>query len=303
MTISNSIHEEFFHKDGTTYYYFISKVESRSGIEYVAGISCTKPINDVDKVCFVETGPDLDALKSKAQEFLFANGIISEAISSMPNETDETPDCVYPGNDIFTANAEMDSEGRLAATLIEHVRADDVKLESIIDKITREVAENRHPKKGDTVQISSITNVIAGKTYVATINTADAGYCLMITGESENGLPKIYHKHFSLDINQLSREAMVLLHLSDPVHGEEFPVSNNDLMNLPGNALQPIATKAAARTFAALNPKKPVTVGFSFRIDADIKNEFCKYCDERNYNYSEVLRMLMSTFLQESWSQ
>lgn len=219
------------------------------------------------------------------------------------NETDELPDSLNPYSDKFSENSEMDSDGRITAFFVEEVRADDAKLESLVDKIVREVKEKQTQTKEANVQISSITNVISGKTYVAAISTAQTGYCLMITGEGDNGLPMVYHKHYSHDINLLSREAMVLLHLSDPVHGEEFPVANNDLMNLPGNALQPIATKAAARTFAALNPKKPVTVGFSFRIDADIKNEFCKYCDERNYNYSEVLRMLMSTFLQESWSQ
>lgn len=57
---------------------------------------------------------------------------------------------------------------------------------------------------------------------------------------------------------------------------------------------------AGKQTTVTLNPGQPITVGFSFRIDPQLKEQFTTYCDEQNYNYSDVLRLLVTNFLQES---
>ncbi|MCS0585342.1 hypothetical protein NX784_27560 [Massilia pinisoli] len=70
----------------------------------------------------------IDAVEDGISKLSAPNDSVN--LEFMQNETDE-----------FSENSEMDSEGRISATFVKQVREADTQLESIIDKIVREVEQ------------------------------------------------------------------------------------------------------------------------------------------------------------------
>ena len=72
--------------------------------------------------------------------------IFNAACTGSPNGSPEDEHgCTVTNHIDFLENSEMDADGRIAATLIERVQADDLELETVINEILRELSKtNSH---------------------------------------------------------------------------------------------------------------------------------------------------------------
>lgn len=69
--------------------------------------------------------------------------IFNAACTGSPHGSPEDEHgCTVINHIDFLENCEMDADGRIAATLIERVQADDLELETIINEILRELSKN-----------------------------------------------------------------------------------------------------------------------------------------------------------------
>jgi hypothetical protein len=79
---------------------------------------------------------ELEDLLSESTE------IFNAACTGSPNGSPEDePGCTVTNHIDFLENSEMDADGRISATLIERVQADDLELETVINEILRELSK------------------------------------------------------------------------------------------------------------------------------------------------------------------
>ncbi|MGZ7132493.1 MAG: hypothetical protein ACXVH6_03850 [Halobacteriota archaeon] len=74
--------------------------------------------------------------------------IFNAACTGSPNGSPEDEHgCIVTNHIDFLENCEMDADGRIGATLVERVKADDVELENVINEILKELSKNNSGKR------------------------------------------------------------------------------------------------------------------------------------------------------------
>jgi len=139
-----------FHKDAVLRNYSVSiRVYCREGAPgYSAEVIFYYGLNEENqgrspKVLFSKRDEaDLEHLLAESTE------IFNAACTGSPTGSPEDEyGCTVTNHIDFLQNCEMDADGRIGATLVERVQADDLELENVINEILHELSKDNSSKR------------------------------------------------------------------------------------------------------------------------------------------------------------